>query len=257
MKTFLTLLAIFCAAPLCAYDTSATITLLPKGWDKKSPLPLVIWLHGRRADPTLLKEERWHQQAADKLGYAIVGIAATKRIAPDEYEWSGDMDADYAHIKAKLAEVEATYRVTFSQKMFFGFSQGAVLSAELAARHPDEFSGAIVLSPGCQFKIAVLPPSAAIAKQSYFISCGQKEEAGNLWFARYYAAQLRELGATTTLREVEGVSAHHRPSDLKDRFPEWATAIMGKKANPPREPAPTAVTPPAGQEAPATVAARL
>jgi predicted esterase len=233
MKVLLTILAIFCAAPLFARDTSATITLLPKDWDKKSPLPLVIWLHGRGADPTLLKEEKWHQEVADKLGLAIVGIAATRRVAPDAYEWSGDIEADYAHIRAKLSEVEMAKRVTFSRKMLFGFSQGAVLSAEIAARHPDQFLGAIVLSPGCQFKINELPASAALAKQSYFISCGQKEQPGNLWFSRYYAARLHELGAKTVLREVEGVSEHHRPVDLRDRFPEWVTAIMGQGAGQP------------------------
>jgi predicted esterase len=220
------ILAMVCAGPLTARDTGATITLLPKGWDQKSPLPLVIWLHGWRADPTILKREGWYQEAVDKLGCAIVGIAATRRLAPDEFEWSGDLEADYAHIKTQLAEVEATKKVAFSRKMLFGFSQGGVLSAELAARHPAEFSGAIVLSPGCKFKLAELPPDPALAKQIYFISCGGKEAERNIRYSHYYATRLRELGATTTLREVKGDAAHHRPADLSERFPEWVAAIM-------------------------------
>lgn len=226
MKTLFLFLALALVSPLMARHTGATIILLPKTWDGKSPLPVAIWLHGRGADPTLGEDTAWHQETADRLGLAIVGIAATRRLAADSYEWTGKLETDYKHIEQALAAVAKAKKVTFSRKMFYGFSQGGTLAAELAARHPDEFAGGIVLSPGCRWTLPPLTENPGIARQTFFVSCGQLEAEGNVLQARYYARRLRELGATTQAREVPGDAKHHWPTDFKDRFPEWVAAIL-------------------------------
>jgi len=248
----------------CQYtfaDVDGTIVLLPKNWDHKSTLPVAIWLHGYGANPSKIRTDAHYQAAADTLNIAVIGIPATRKVGPDSFVWTDDTIFDSEHVEQALSETEVRLGTKFGAKALFGFSQGAVVAAELAARYPSKYAGAIILSPGADIFPLATVASEQNKLQKYFISTGAGEALGNLRFARAYRKILSELGSTVVYREVPGMTKHDRPPDWPDRFREWTSLILNidrKANNQSPEPPVMPVTPAIGEPvAPTTAAAHL
>jgi predicted esterase len=203
-----------------------TVVLLPNSWDHKTSLPVAIWLHGYRANPSGLLRDSHYQDTSDALGIAIVGVPGTQEEGPGTYAWAKDSDLDVGRVENALLEATRLKGVTFNRRILFGFSQGAIMAAELAARFPSRFCGAIVLSPGGDIfptPIAAVPENR---KQIYFISIGAGELQRRIAVARQYRQILGDLGSQVFYREVEGMSEHTRPPDWPERFREWVSRIL-------------------------------
>jgi predicted esterase len=205
----------------------ATVVLLPRSWDHKSALPVAIWLHGYRANPFDLTVASHYQSTADTLGIAIVGVPATREEDPSTYMWTNDSRLDGERVEAALHEASDRTGATFSRRALFGFSQGAVVAAELASRFPGRFSGAIILSPGGNIFSPLIAPKPAHREQTFFISIGAEELQRRVLVARQYRQLLGDLGAHVSYREVAGMSEHARPLDWPIRFQEWTASILG------------------------------
>ena len=170
-----------------------------------------------------------YQAVADQLHIAIVGVFATNQLRPDSFEWSELPSVDLAQVSESLETAERSKHVRFSNKILFGFSQGACVAAELSARHPELFAGAILLSPGGKMLPGPLPVSQGNVTQLYYVLCGAGEASGNLEFARRYAESLAKTGAKVQSREVADMKIHSRPPDWPERFPEWVATILAAK----------------------------
>jgi len=204
----------------------ATVVLLPRNWDHKSALPVAIWLHGYRANPSDLTVTLHYQSTADILGIAIVGVPATREEGPSTYIWANDSELDGERIEQALREATRRTSATFKRRVLFGFSQGAIVAVELAARYPDRFSGAIALSPGGSLFPTPIEASSFNHHQIYFISIGAQDLQRRTAMARRYRQLLSDLGARVYYREVEGMSEHARPPDWPERFKEWTATIL-------------------------------
>jgi len=205
----------------------ATLVLLPHTWDHKSSLPVAIWLHGYRANPTDLSASPHYQAAADALGIAIVGVPATRAEDPSSFIWAIDTRLDSDRVEQALKEASRRTGVNFSRRVLFGFSQGAVVALELAARFPRRYAGAIALSPGGNTYTPPMEGTLLNKQQTYFISIGAGELDRRVQLARQYLGTLKNLGAHVQYREVAGMSEHTRPPDWSVRFREWTAAILG------------------------------
>jgi predicted esterase len=205
----------------------ATVVLLPRNWDRKSELPVAIWLHGYRANPFDLKVASHYQSTADTLGIAIVGVPATREEDSSTYMWANDARLDGERVEEALHEASDRTGATFSRRALFGFSQGAVVALELASRFPNRFSGAIALSPGGNIFLPPIAPMPAQREQTYVISIGAEELQRRVLLARQYRQILGDLGAHVSYREVAGMSEHARPPDWPIRFQEWTAGILG------------------------------
>jgi len=164
---------------------------------------------------------------------AVVGVPATREVGLDSFVWTEVPDFDFDQIQKALREAERRSGAKFGPKVLLGFSQGAVVAAELAARYPRIFAGAILLSPGADIFPTPIGASEDNRCQRYFISIGSDEAEMNLKFARAYRKVLSELGSTVIYREVVGMKKHDRPPDWPDRFREWSAAILGHERKTP------------------------
>ena len=196
------------------------------------PFPVLVWLHGYRGyspDGYMPGETAASMQKhADTLGAVIVGFPATTDLGDNTQQWSEEPVADHAYIQSKLAEIARSRKLDLSKVALFGFSQGAMVAADLATLYPENYIGAIVMSPG-----GMGSPRAADVrkpqheKQVYFCFCGADEHAGNVKLTKAYAKHLDTiLGAKVTLKLYPGVSKHTRPPDFMEKFPEWVAAIL-------------------------------
>jgi len=198
------------------------------------PFPVALWLHGYRGyspdgdfpgeTPTAM------QKHADKLGAVIIGFPATTDLGDSTQQWSEEPVADHAYIQARLNAISKTNKIDLSRVGLFGFSQGAMVAADLASSYPESYCGAILMSPG-----GMGSPKAASAKfpahskQVFYCFCGAQEDPGNVGLTKAYAKHLEKvLGAHVTLKLYEGVSKHTRPADFMEKFPDWMGEILKK-----------------------------
>jgi predicted esterase len=194
-------------------------------------VPVAVWLHGYRAFPSVMEDKAWFQGVADKLGVAIIGIPGTTMLDDGTPAWSEQPPADHAYIQDVLAGLPVAPKLDLQRVAFFGFSQGAVVAADLAVRYPAAYRGAIIMSPG-----NLTGPKAKVTnaelnkKQTFFVFCGAKEHPGNVALTKDYANFLRKLTAHVIEREDPEQSQHTRPSDFRAQFPSWIASILGLPA---------------------------
>ncbi len=204
------------------------VVFVPTG--ATNAMPVMVWLHGYRAFPSVLSDKEYFQGVADRLQIAVVGIPGTTTLSDETYVWSEEPVADHFYIQDVLAAVATEHKLDLNRVGLFGFSEGAMVAADIATRYPGSYRGAVILSPGgiTQPKPAT-KPAEGHKRQVYFLSCGSLEHPGNVKLTRYYAGRLQDLGATVAKKEYEGIKEHTRPPDFKERFPEWTVQILGLK----------------------------
>lgn len=223
------LLWLFVILSLCsiAFAKPDPILYLPKNHSGK--VPTAVWLHGYRGYPGVLKEV-YFQSFADRLGIAIVGFPATTDLGDDTQQWSEEPVADHAYIQMRLRELSAKSDLDISKVALFGFSQGAMVAADLCALFPESYSGAIIMSPGgIGEPKASKNPVPLNREQVFWLVCGAEEHPGNVKLTRYYAQLMKFMGATVTEIEYPSMKEHARPPDFKEKFPEWISQILKLK----------------------------
>lgn len=196
------------------------------------PMPVAVWLHGYRGYspdgyfPGETAEAM--QKHADVLGAVILGFPATTDLGDNTQQWCEEPVADHAYVQDRLRALTKGLNVDLKRVGLFGFSQGAMVAADLATLYPDSYRGAILMSPGGKgVPKASEQKQPAHAKQVYFCFCGADELEGNVRLTEAYAGHLEKvLGARVSLKLYEGVSKHTRPPDMMAQFPAWMGAIL-------------------------------
>ena len=196
------------------------------------PFPVALWLHGYRGYSAQGyfpgETAAAMQKHADALGVVIIGFPATTDLGDNTQQWSEEPVADHAYIQSRLKEIGKTVNLDLSRVGLFGFSQGAMVAADLATLYPENYMGAILMSPGGMGR----PKAAEVRrseheKQVYFCFCGADENPANVGLTKAYAKHLEQvLGSKVTLKLYPGVSKHTRPPDFMEKFPEWMAAIL-------------------------------
>ena len=196
------------------------------------PFPVALWLHGYRGYSTdgyfPGETTAAMQKHADTLGAVIIGFPATTDLGDSTQQWSEEPIADHAYIQSRLKEIGKSVKLDLSRVGLFGFSQGAMVAADLATQYPESYMGAVLMSPGGMGR----PKAAEVRKpehekQVYFCLCGAEENPANVGLTKGYAKHLEKvLGAKVTLKLYPGVAKHTRPADFMEKFPEWMAAIL-------------------------------
>ncbi|MEW4488459.1 hypothetical protein AB1L42_10285 [Thalassoglobus sp. JC818] len=203
--------------------------ILPSNYQPTEPIPILIGLHGMggRAKNFV---NTGYQGLADEMQIAILGISGPIPLGPSSFVWTEDPQQDEARIRKALEKVSPKLKAAPGQLVLFGFSQGAMVAAEIAARHPEDFSGALIMSPGGNNDPATLSlhPKANHTQQGYVVTCGAEEMLGNIAITRFYAQDLKRLGARVEAIEYPGMSEHQFPPDFADMLPQWVDFILAE-----------------------------
>jgi len=202
-----------------------TLVILPKGYAKGTPIPVVLWMHGLGSNPENFVNEDCREYA-DAMNVAFVGVSGTKLRGPGSYVWAEEPTKDAARMKAALAEIADRVTVKPGHVITLGFSQGAQAGLDVAVRDPETYAGSIVLSPGAEPHLEGFTPSALLAKRGFVVSCGAKEHPGNVALAKSDADWLIKAKAKLIHKPYPGVSAHSFPRDFAERLPEWVAFIL-------------------------------
>lgn len=202
-----------------------TLVILPKGYAKGTPIPVILWMHGLGSNPENFVNQDC-QVYADEIKAAFVGVSGTKSRGPGSYVWAEDPTKDAARLKAALAEIADRVTVKPGCVITFGFSQGAQAGLDVAVRDPETYAGSIVLSPGAEPHLDGFTPSSLLTKRGFVVSCGAREHPGNVALAKSDADWLKKAKAKLIHKPYPGVSAHSFPRDFAERLPEWIDFIL-------------------------------
>lgn len=242
MKPILVVMTLLLSAVVSQAAKAKPFMFVPRA--AAEPMPVAVWLHGYRGyspDGYFPGESREAMQKhADALGAVILGFPATTDLGDDSQQWSEEPVADHAYIQERIRVLTKGMKVDLKRVGLFGFSQGAMVAADLATLYPESYRGAILMSPGgmgspraSELKLPVH------ARQVYFCFCGADEHEGNVTMTKAYARHLEKvLGARVTLKLYAGVSKHTRPSDTMAQFPTWMGAILKETETVREEPRP-------------------
>jgi pimeloyl-ACP methyl ester carboxylesterase len=208
-----------------------TVLVLPRGYKKPAALPAILWLHGARSRPDDFVNDDC-QAYANELNVAMIGVSATTAKGPRTFLWTEDFAKDAGRIRDALAEVSDRVTIAKGQVIILSFSQGAQLGFQLAVRNPEEYAGAIVLSPGIILSQPANPhlddlkSSALLVRRGYVLCCNADEYPGTVRLTALDADWLRAAKAHMIHKAYPGVSAHALPPDFGERFPEWVRFIL-------------------------------
>lgn len=193
-------------------------------------VPVLIALPGFTGHPRRFADRERMQPIADATGAVIVGVSGTRGFGPRGYRWSEDPALDRPRIDEALRAAARTATIARDRIVLFGFSQGAQVALELAARAPQKFVGAIALSPGtivADDTLEAVEKSPFHKGQRYVVSCGGREARETINLTVKNARVLRELGAEVKNKLYQGMSDHALPPDFAPGMPRWFEWITG------------------------------
>jgi phospholipase/carboxylesterase len=211
------------AMPVAAGD----LTYLVHAPTRPSPHPpLIVLLHGSGAD------ERdmiglWKDLPANLV---VISPRAPFDHVGGGYVWyrkagavpkPGDLELSRKIVD--LVVENAIQRFDADPKRIYlaGFSQGAVMTYEVALREPDRFRGAAVLS-GLLFPSATagLPPAADRSRETFFVAHGTADPVIPFAAATAARARLAGLGVPVDFHAYAGMRHTIGPQETSD-FAAW------------------------------------
>jgi predicted esterase len=210
-----------------------TLVTVPTGYALGRSIPVVVGLHGMGSVPDDFTG-RWAQATADELGVAFVSVSATQSVGPRAFRWAESPDQDLARVDEALAEARDRVTATERRVVLLGFSQGAQMSAEIAARHPDRFAGAIVMSPGTLSDRSLdgIGRSGDLAGYRFVVVAGAGENPRTVARARADAVRLTALGGDVFARIYPEMNTHSFPPDFREALPRWIGFVLGTEDKP-------------------------
>lgn len=210
----------FATAPI-----ARTVVILPENYKETDPIAAVVWMHGFGSNPDDFVNGD-AQKYADQLNVALIGISGPKPRGPRSFAWNVDADKDLTRVRDALAKVGKRMTIEKGRIVLFGFSQGGQAGLEIAVRHPEEFAGAIVFSPGSRSQLDAVQPAATLAKRGFVLSVNAGERPGTVQLTAADADWLKRAGAKVISKSYPDVKEHTFPADFNERFPEWVKFVL-------------------------------
>lgn len=225
---------------------------LPSDYDGASELSLIIVLHeagtspgtneyenkGRpkglnpppKLDPNKIDQPRNRRELQAKFGVAIVTPSGPVKQSDGQFDWSENMEQNFARVNAMIAEVGAKAKIRKDRIVLFGFSEGGATAFDLARAHPEVFAGAIAIapSPSKEGESAGVAPS--LAKRGFVLCYGDKDEAETIGRAKERLEATAKAGAKTQVKELAGVG-HEMPRNVEQLLVAGFEFVMSAGKN--------------------------
>jgi predicted esterase len=206
--------------------TRRSTLVVPEGYDGRSPLTVILGLHGGGSNPEDFTQD-CYQRIANELHVAFVCASGPRSWGKSIFLWEEEPESDYPRLQEALDEVKDRVRPRPGGLIAFGFGDGAVAGLRVAVRHPEEFAGAIVVFPPNlgEYLVREEVPSPLLARRRFVLVGGADEPAGDFGLATGAAELRRRTQAKVKHQPYPGVSERDWPPDFENRFPEWVRFI--------------------------------
>lgn len=196
----------------------------------------VVLVHGRGATPESILALA--DQLPGDLGFAFVapGASATTAYPRSWYPNSflAPREANEPGLSSALATIEGTvleleeHGIAREDMILLGFSQGACLAVEYAARHALRWGGVAALTGGLiGERVARRDDAGNFAGTPILLGCSDCDPHVPLWRVRETGDILRAMGARVEMRVYPGM-----PHTIIGDELDWIAATMRRMARP-------------------------
>lgn len=213
--------------------------LVPDAYDQKTPLPLLVTLHGSGVDERrfiFMMASMYYGPKTRRMSGEMIMLAPKARGLSDWY--LGDSGQDVIEC---LNHVKKLYAINTKAIILDGFSMGGYGAWRLALLNPNMFRGVIIRSG------SLTPPITGEGKNildllknakdlNVLIIHGDKDQAVSVDEARKAVARLKEMNVKYTYIEVKG--AGHGDYDRWSEISNWVSEVLGRDkvmAKPPKK----------------------
>lgn len=127
------------------------LVYLPRGMERRTQPPLVVWLHGCRQDPEQFAAGTRIARYADERGFVVL-LPRQNRLANAQrcWNWFDRRTArglgETAIVAAQVADVVEKFALDRKRVYLAGLSSGGALAAALALHHPSLFRAVAIHS---------------------------------------------------------------------------------------------------------------
>ena len=180
--------------------------------------PVVVWLHGYGINGQLDESD---QPLADS-GAILLGINGTEMIDTyDSFRWIGPgFERTHQAVQKGLDALAAQRCIDRARIYLMGFSQGSLHAGALLAQHPDDYAGALLVSPG---GMQATPTASEARGKRVFVINGKQEGPRNLQMSDAFRSLFSD-GNEVRSRVHEG--GHTYPEDWRSSFPRALRWLM-------------------------------
>jgi len=182
-------------------------------------LPVVVWLHGYGINGYLDDSD---QPLAD-AGAVLLGINGTEMIdSVDSFRWIGPgFEGTHQAVQAGLKALAARQCIDRKRVYLMGFSQGSQHAGALLAQHPQDYAGAMLVSPGGN---QATPTQSKARGKRVLVINGTGEGPRNLRMSEDFR---RLFGTGNEVRSRTHDGGHSYPEDWRTSFPQALRWMMG------------------------------
>jgi predicted esterase len=208
-----------------------TVLVAPTGYSPGTPIGVVVGLHGIGGGPDGFLDDSY-RGFADELNMAFVAVSGSIPFGQRSFAWSEDPEADARQVRRALVELGDRLTIDRAHVILYGFSEGGQMAFEIAFRHPNEFRGALAISPGATmplFRFNRLKPSAGNKGQGFVFLCGAEEAFYHVEFTRADAEFAQQAGARVVAKFYNGIAQHDLPPDFARSFVRWLRFVDSAK----------------------------
>lgn len=184
--------------------------------------PVLVWLHGYGVNGEVDED---YQPLAD-TGAIVLGINGTEMInAVDSFRWIGPgFEGTHKAVQNGLNALAAQQCIDRKHVYLMGFSQGSQHAGALLAQHPDDYAGALLLSPG---GMQPTPTTSKAHGKKVFVINGKLEGPGN----QQMSADFRKLFSDgNEVKSRTHDAGHTFPDDWRTSLPQALRWMMGSEA---------------------------
>jgi predicted esterase len=185
----------------------------PKGNPPAAGWPVLVFLHGCGENQNAYVHLA---EAAANNGFTGVAISGPITMRGGRCAWPEQSLATHGYLREVLARSEEEIEMGRARLFLCGFSQGGTHAFDLLVSRPDDYWGAIVLSPGDG------PVPSAVAQavkhpRPLVVAYGQKEYRIFRKRAQKFAKMWQRENWPCLLESHPG--GHHFPADWESRLP--------------------------------------
>lgn len=205
--------------PQQAKDAGRAAFSIPEGKAPAAGWPVLVWLAGYGTEGSTGTHMR-----ADLVGQKAVLVAINGTLKRDDHHFMWEprsVEPTEKAITAALKQLQKDTRIDRSKIALIGFSQGAEHAAHLLAQYPQQYSGAVLLSPG-GFKIP-FEVQKAEGKRLAIIH-GAQEHESNLQLT---ATTEKAFAANNQVQSHEHSQGHTFQDDWKSAYPGYVDFALG------------------------------
>lgn len=188
--------------------------------------PLIVLMHGMGSN----ERDLFSFVGELPSRYAVVSARGPYRLGDDSYEWfdgtevNGKLDgnpqmlaASRARIEQFVAQLVKRYGFDSQQVYLVGFSQGAIMSYQVALTDPGAIRGIGVMSGALFDSLSPsLRPSFALSHLHVFISHGDADHTIPVTYAAAANQRLRQLGINPEYHIYSGMQHEINEASLHD-----------------------------------------